>query len=128
MREITFSSSLNYGNWDLKIPNLSPAQNFGEIGSIWTYKAVEEFQPQNPDKIIILESIGVEEIGGQMCNVIQRTNGSCETAIDKINYVFSNIENLNLERIELNLLEKGIFVAIIELDNKSRFLRKLIVI
>jgi len=42
--------------------------------------------------------------------------------------IISNIENLNLERIELNLLEKGIFVAIIELDNKSRFLRKLIVI
>ncbi len=60
-------------------------QYFGVDGTKWSYTAV---RPGYPDKIITLESIGTEEVLGKTCNVIQRTNSSCETFGTQTTYIY----------------------------------------
>lgn len=63
-------------------------QVFGEIGTKWTYKATSDFNPNDADIIIQLESIGEEEINGINCKAIRITNKSCDAIIDDLNYIY----------------------------------------
>lgn len=60
-------------------------QYFGNEGTKWSYTST---RPGHPDKIVTLESIGTVEILGITCNIIQRTNSSCETFGHSTNYIY----------------------------------------
>ena len=60
-------------------------QYFGVEGTKWSYTSI---RPGNPDRIVTLESIGTEEILGITCNIIQKTNSSCETYGHDTNYIY----------------------------------------